>query len=94
MEEPKENIAAPLLGAEFWRKDVGMTERFVGLVVVVSWLATEAVIETFANDSAEGLSEFFLTGEDEVLSGEDSCGIQPNFGSRVDAAELGEFEVE
>lgn len=93
VEKPEQDITAPFVGSEFGGEDVGVAEGFVGLVVVVPRLATEAMIEALANDSAECLPEFLLAGEDEVLSGEDSGGVEADLGSGVDSAKLGEFQV-
>ena len=94
VKEPKQNISASLVSPKLRSKNVRVAQRFVGLVIVVARFTSQPMVKPLANDSAKCLPQFLFAGEDEVLSGEDSGGIEANFRSGVDAAELGEFQVE
>ena len=70
-----------------------MAEGLVNLEVFIQGLASKAVVEPFANHTAECLFEFLFGGHDQILSAKDPGSVEANFSAVADTAKVGEFEV-
>ena len=94
VEQTKNDVSAPLFGPMLGWKDVRVAERFVGLEVVMGDLSAQTMVEPFSDHSAEGQFEFLFTGKNQVFAREEPGCIQSYLHTVIDAAEVGELEVE